>query len=83
VLRNPALLSAGVATLLTIVALIGYGPWVRRSSLLTFWISSREHRSTLAEFSRRSFSKKEVLLAFWLTTFLVAVLVFSVLLSAI
>jgi hypothetical protein len=83
VFRDPALLSVGAATLLTIVAFIGFGPWVTRSSLFTLWIGSREPHSTLAEFSRRSFSKREVLLDFWLTTFLVALLVFSVLLPAV
>jgi hypothetical protein len=71
---DPALLAFGVATILGVAMLLSPGApwaWVLRFSLPVLWIASREFHSTWQDFSRRNFSKRELFLSFWLTTFFV------------
>ena len=78
---SAALLSAAVATLLGTIALTGHRglrPLVLRFTLPLLWIASREARNTFAEFSRRSFSNRELFLGFWLTTFFVVLTILEV-----
>jgi hypothetical protein len=76
------LLSVAVSTLLGIIAWTGHRALrllVSRFALPLLWISSREARSTFSEFSRRSFSNRELFLGFWLTTFIAVLTILEVL----
>ena len=69
------LVSAVAAVAVGILALAAPGDWprlwLRRFALPILWVASREPRSTFAEFSRRTFSKRELFLAIWFLTFVI------------
>jgi hypothetical protein len=78
------LLSAAVATVVTLILMrsahAGPQTWVRRLTLPLLWVASRDFRSTFTEFSRRTVSNREIGLVLWLCLFLLALLVFELIL---